>query len=355
VTISTTVHESVEEIKRGEWNAVVAEQSKTGSVFERYEWLHAYEDAHDATPAHVQIRKNGTLVGVHPLFERELPGTPARFLGPPRPEYNGALVTTDEHAVLGAILDAVGDRCRRTTIGHLLKPCSSRSLGYARFLRDHDYYPTVRGCHFVLDTTRSWEAVRAGMDRGKRRNLDRADDDGVTTRELPVTEETLRSFHDAHQRNMERISGTGATLAFLQALERHMADRLVLFVAEVDGDAIGHLFCVVDREQDQLHLLFPGYRPDERQQFPAEVLYRAAIQWAIDSELSGCNFGETEPDIEDGTYRFKTKFGATAVPTLRWEKVHSRLGRLFYLLGGEAVIGALFSKRQRAGPEATPE
>ncbi|PAU85567.1 hypothetical protein CK500_02550 [Halorubrum salipaludis] len=37
--LATSVHRSIAEVKRGEWNAVVAQQSRTGSGFERYEWL----------------------------------------------------------------------------------------------------------------------------------------------------------------------------------------------------------------------------------------------------------------------------------------------------------------------------
>ncbi|MFC7138057.1 hypothetical protein ACFQRB_19485 [Halobaculum litoreum] len=81
-TYTTSVHESITEVNRREWNAVVAHQSDTGCVFERYEWIEAYEDATGAAARHVEVRADGTLVGVHPTFVRPLPGTPFRFLGP---------------------------------------------------------------------------------------------------------------------------------------------------------------------------------------------------------------------------------------------------------------------------------
>lgn len=347
---TVTVHERVADLKRNEWNAVVADQSHTGSVFERHEWLTAYERAFDATGAHVQVRKSGTLVGAHPLFERSLPRLPVSFLGPPRPEYNGVHATTDERAVVTAALRAVDSRCRGRTIGHLCKPASSRSLGYAALLRERGYTPTVRGCQFHLDTDRSWEAVRDDFDHTRRRNLDRADEAGVTVEERDVTRETVRSFAAAHRRNMARIGGDGTTRRFLRALAVEMPERIVVFAADADGEDLGQLFCVVDREQDQLHLLFPGFRSDRDQRYPSDALYAAAIRWAIAHDIGAVNFGETDSDLSAGPYRFKTKFGATPVPTLRWERVRSRLGRALYAAGSELVYDSLFPSRDDSGP-----
>jgi|GEM_PF-5621787 len=105
------------------------------------------------------------------------------------------------------------------------------------------------------------------------------------------------------------------------------------------------LFCVVDEEQDQLHLLFPGYRHDDNRRFPGEALYRAAARWAIDEGIATCNFGGTDPDVENGVYRFKSELGATPAPTLRWERMGSALGRVAYALVSGAALGSLFRRR----------
>ena len=120
-----------------------------------------------------------------------------------------------------------------------------------------------------------------------------------------------------------------------------MGDRLKLFSARVDGDAAGELLAVVGHERDCLYLLFPAYDPEMFRYYPSEVLYRGAIQWGIDRGLATCNYGDTAPDLDDGTYVFKSDFGGRPVATLRWERIGSRAGRLVSRLGGEGIVARL--------------
>ncbi|WP_262178036.1 GNAT family N-acetyltransferase [Haloarcula laminariae] len=344
--VTTSVHRSITEVKQGEWNAIVAQQSATGSVFERYEWLRAYEDATGADGRHVQVRKGGTLVGVHPAFLRPLPGTPFRFLGPAKPGTNGAMVATDEAAVFEAMVGELASLTGGRTIGHVLRPAGDRSVRYAARLRERGYYPSVRDCRFVVATDRPWDAVAADLSQKKRRNLRKADERGVTATDVPVTADAIETFAANHAEHVARLDGDGASAPLLRALFRHLGDRLKLFRATVDGEPAGELLAVLDDERDRLVLLLPAYDTDNFSQFPSEVLYRSAIRWGIDAGYGTCDFGETTPDFADGTFAFKTEFGGRARPTLRWERIGSRLGRLLYLLGSERVVGRLFGPRR---------
>jgi len=327
--LTTSVHRSITEVKQGEWNAIVAQQADTGSVFERYEWLMAYERATDADARHVQVRKRGTLVGVHPAFVRPLPGTLFRFLGPARPGTNGALIATDEAAVFDAIADEMAALTSGRTIGHLLRPAGDRSLRYGTRLRERDYYPSVRDCRFVLDIDRPWDAVLGDLSGKKRRNLRKADEAGVTATDVPVTPDSIDAFAGRHAEHMTRLGGDGASPALLRALLATVGDRLKLFRATVDGEPAGELLAVLDDERATLVLMFPAYDPANFTQFPSEALYRAAIQWGTDAGYATCDFGETTPEFTDGTFSFKTDFGGQARATLRWERIDSVVGRLF--------------------------
>lgn len=332
------VHTSVDDIKQGEWNAIVAQQSKAGSVFERHEYLAAYEAAFDADARHVTVRKNGTLVGVHAAFARPVPGTPLRFLGPAHPGYNGPLIATDERAVLGTMLEEIESLCGGRTVGHLFKPAANRSLRYGTALQERGYAPTVRGCEFVVDLDQSWSDIETDLHHDKRRNLRRADDAGVVVTDTHPTEAAVANFAEHHDRHMARIDGTGTTPAFLEALRERLADRIKLFVAEVDGANAGELFVLRDDERERLYLLFPGYDPDGFEFYASEALYRAAMQWGIDNGYATCNFGESDPDWESGPFAYKTKFGAEVVPALRWERIHSLPFRIVSAFGGEDLF-----------------
>lgn len=340
--ITASVHRTISDVKQNEWNAIVAQQSPTGSVFERYEWLKAYEEAADADARHVQVRKDGTLVGVHPTFVRSLPGTPFRFLGPSKPGTNGVLIATDESAVFDAIAEEMSTLTGGRTVGHLLRPASAESLRYGTRLRNQNYTPSIRDCQFVIDTDRPWEAIETDLSQKKRRNLRKADEAGVTATDVPVTADSIRTFSDRHTAHMERLDGDGAPPAFLRALFDHLADRLKLFQATVDGESVGELLAILDDEQDSLFLLFPAYDPTNFEHYPSEMLYRAAISWSIDAGYATCNFGETTPAFDDGTFSFKSAFGGEPIPTVRWERLDSVAGRLLYVLGSERIVARLF-------------
>ncbi|MFC7068760.1 GNAT family N-acetyltransferase [Halobaculum lipolyticum] len=344
-TFTTSVHESITEVNRQEWNAVVTHQSDTGSVFERYEWIEAYEDATGAAARHVQVRTDGTLVGVHPTFVRPLPGTPFRFLGPPKPGTNGVMIATDEAAVFAAITDRMADLTSGRTIGHLIRPATDPAVRYATRLRARNYTPSVRDCRFVLDIDRPWDDVATDLSGKKRRNLRRAEEAGVAATDVEATSDRVEAFARSHAEHMRRLDGDGASAALLRALHSTVGDRLKLFRATVDDESIGELLAVRDDERDRLVLLFPAYDPTNFDHYPSEVLYRDAIQWGIENGYTTCDYGETTPDFEDGTFAFKTAFGGEARPTVRWERIGSRLGRVLYSAAGDGLVPGLGGSR----------
>ncbi|MFB6105927.1 MAG: GNAT family N-acetyltransferase [Halobacteriaceae archaeon] len=346
--IEVTVHRTLDGVTPTEWNAVVAEQSSTGSVFERYGWLRAHEAATGTGGRYVEVREDGTLVGVLAAVRRPVPGTGLRFLGPPRPGYAGPSIATDERAVLDALLDAVlVDRSWRT-IGHLVKPSRSAALRYARNLRSRGYVPTVRSVEFLVDVDRPWDAVEGDFRRDTRRNLQTADERDVTTRRVEPTPADVDRFFERHREAMDRLDGEGASRALLQALRRHVPERILLFRASVDGEDVGQQFAVCDRERGQVHLLFPGWSEEGFAYESPTALYRAALRWAVDAEwATACNLGETDPDHESGNFRYKEGFGGDLVPTVRWERVHSRPLRVAYLLSADSVPGAVIGAARR--------
>ena len=289
--LTTAVHHSITAVKRGEWNAIVAQQSDTGSVFERYEWLAAHEAA-----------------------------------------------------VFDAIADRMASLTSGRTIGHLFRPASGQSLRYATRLRERGYFPSVRDCRFVLNIDRPWDDVAMDLSQKKRRNLRKADEAGVTATDVPVTPDSIEAFGRRHAEHMDRLDGDGASPALLASLLEHVGDRLKLFRATVDGTDAGELLTVLDDERETLVLLFPAYDPTNFSHYPSEVLYRAAIRWGIDAGYTTCDFGETTPDFEDGTFSFKTDFGGQAQPTLRWERIDSIVGRVLYLLGSDRAVSRLFGR-----------
>ncbi|MDZ7745952.1 MAG: GNAT family N-acetyltransferase [Halobacteriales archaeon] len=132
------------------------------------------------------------------------------------------------------------------------------------------------------------------------------------------------------------------------AARRALGDRLKLFRTTVDGEPAGELLAVCDDERDSLFLLFPAYDPTNFDQYPSEVLYRAAITWGIDAGYATCNFGETTPAFDDGTFSFKSEFGGQgSTRHVRWERLGSLAGRLLYALGSDRIVARIFPSAKR--------
>jgi CelD/BcsL family acetyltransferase involved in cellulose biosynthesis len=212
-------------------------------------------------------------------------------------------------------------------------------------LRDRQYLPSVRDCRFVLDIDRPWDDVRQDLSGKKRRNLRKADEADVSATDVSPSPDAIAAFARNHGEHVRRLGGDGASPALLRALNSAAGDRLKLFRATVDGESAGELLAVCDDERDRLVLLLPAYDPENFRHFPSEVLYRAAIRWGIDAGYTTCDYGETTPDFDDGTYAFKSAFGGQARPTVRWERIRSVLGRVLYTLGSELVVGRLFGSK----------
>lgn len=335
--LETSIVDSLVEVQQSEWNNVV-KQSDGGTAFDRYEWLEAYERAHRPDARYVQVRKNGTLVGVHSAFARPLSGTPFRYLEASRSGFNGFAIQSDERAVLSAMLDELEANRSRRTVGHTVKPLSTWLLQHVPELRSRRYRPSVGGCHFVVDLDRPWEEIEADFDSSKRSDLRKADELGVEVREEALTPDAVRRFYRKYETMVRRIGGDRTSYDFLRRLATTFDEHLKLFVAEVDGEPVGWQLAVVDEDNSWIYFLLLAVTRDDYEYYPTHVLTRHAIKWGIERGYDHLNFGDTEPDATEGTFRFKSEFGGRLVPVLGWKKSFSRLGQLFKDAGGHRKL-----------------
>ncbi|WP_436925516.1 GNAT family N-acetyltransferase [Halosimplex amylolyticum] len=361
--LELTVHETIDEIDENQWDTLVR-QSDLGSVFHRHGWLRAVERGLDRRAAHFVVRKGSNPVAVLPNFrvpvdapdlspiadrfgapalvDRLLTGAvgtlstdagtpidvstdvldslPVERLCSATPGFGGPVVLTDEADCLEMLFDALDDALSESTLCHVVKAKEPAYMRYGKFLAGRGYSPTLLDCRFVLDVDRPFEDVLDGMDKERRKAVcdAREQDYHVTERSLA---ETLDETYERYLRDMDRAGGDTYPRSFFAALAADCPERTRVFSLAVDGVETGQYVCLLDDEQSAVHYFFSAIGDDSNYEYnPTELLHSHVVEWARERGYDEYDFGSTGSTFSDGTFKYKEKYGARVMPTLRWER-----------------------------------
>jgi len=327
--VEATVHRGVDSIDANQLNNLVV-QSDGGTLFHRYEWLAAVEDAFDREPRHVLTTKSGNPVGFLPNFVVDLPlpgkhggrlhdAVPLTAVEPPPPGYGGPVVAGKRRENLPLLFEATDLTDRLHTVFHRVQTFDTDAVRYGRYLESLGYEPRMKRCTLVIELD-DWETVRGDMDSGRRRSLRSAVDQDFEVERFPLGDDLDRTYAQ-YVANMERVGGTTYPRALFVALADRLPDRVRVFKTSVDGREVGRYVHLLDDENDVLHHWLSAIGDsDDFQYYPSELLHRSAIRWGIERGYDRYSFGPTRPHFSDSVFKFKRKYGATPVPLLCWER-----------------------------------
>jgi hypothetical protein len=245
---------------------------------------------------------------------------PLKIVEPPPPGYGGPIVTGDRGAVLDGLFapDLLTDG--QATLFHRVHTFDMDAVGYGRYLESLGYSLRLTRCLPVLDLGEGWETVREGMDGTRRRELRRATEQDYEV-EIHPLDVGLGETYDRYVGNMERVDGAVLPRAFLERLAERIPERVRVLTATVDGSEVGRYVYLLDEESSVLHhwLSAIGDRSNF-EYYPSELLHRRGIRWGIERGYERYSFGPTNPHFSDSVFKFKTKYGASPQPSLRWER-----------------------------------
>jgi len=373
--VATTVHGSIEEINRNQWNNVI-DQSDLGSVFHRYEWLLAVERGLGYEPRHAVVQKGGNPIGVFPNFVTSIdvpswatihdvlptdriPGLsgslrrwiptaggesiPLTRVVSASPGYGGPVVTADEGKIVPMLCEAIAEGSTKSDVYHRIKAKETDFTRYAKLLAKHGYEPALTDCRFEVDLEPEFGDVVGDMDKERRKALRDAQSADHQVRDLKLTGDTVPATYRRYVIDMERAGGHVLPRSFFEAVATTFTDRTKLFVAEVDGEEVGRYVMVLDDEQSCVHYFLSAIGDTENFAYnPSELLHAAAMEWAQERGYRYYDFGSTGSDFRDGTFRFKEKFGGRVIPTLQWERGCSRVLWPAYKLARKGYRGLVY-------------
>lgn len=358
------IYRTITDVNRNQWNNLVT-QSGQGSVFHRYEWLVAIEVGTDLAPMHAVVEKNGNPVAICPNFVSELAlpeGLASEVvreyfevLVSIKPGFGGFVLSSDDSESLHAILGAISDECNRNIVSHRITSSNPWYLRYSRQLREHGYLPLRTTCRFLVDLQRPWDDIRASMHKSRRKEVRRSEDSNIDVREKPLSEDNVDAFYDNYRQVIERVGGNPYPDGYFHELAEQMENSLKLVVATHDGREIGAMLYVIDNAQSVVYSLFPGVVERDFRPSPLVVIHSYVLQWGVNNDIAVFDFGDTSCNFEDGTFRFKEKFGGRLVPTIIWEKALApvrwncyRLGKEMYYRYGDTMTEKLPDRLQPA-------
>lgn len=327
--LDVQVKSSITDYRKDFWNRVLKD-GETGTVFQRYEWLRAYEESHDATPRHIAVEANGQLYGSFPVFLHRIGQTPLFRTGGAPPGTNSPLVLTREQDVLDALLDEFESVVSDESV--VLGNVSSRlayELRYGRQLQARGYQPNLRTTEFRIDATKSIDELESEMRSGTRRQFRKARDGDWDVEVLTPDDQNLIAFYSAYSRHMDRVDGERIPFGFLYRISRYL-DEVKLFRVFVDGRRVGERLCVIDDHQSMIHAPYPAVDEEDFEYYPTHLLYYYLVTWGKQNGYETINLGSAPADFQDGTYNFKSGFGTDVYPRIKWQKTFSTVARLLY-------------------------
>lgn len=351
--LTLDVHASAGTLPAG-WDEVVA-NATVGSVFARTGWLRAIEQGTGMDPRHVVVHRDGSIVGLCPNFVAgiDLPISIPDRIAPRElvsvsPGFGGPILTGEYDAAFDRLLDGVRAAATDGVWAHRVRTLDPAASQYATLLDDQGYVPSVLTCQLVVDLTRPLEAVFAGWNKERRRTARKAREAGMTVERVEPSPAEREDFYDAYAAMIDRVAGVRFDPVFFDALQQSLGDRIVLFRADLDGRPVGWHYYVRDDEQDSLHHFFSGLREEHFGQHPSSRLHEAAMEWAHEEGFSTYNFGESNADVTDGGFRYKSQYGGDVLPVLTWERGLAR-GRWAAYRGVRRLYRTVGARKARRG------
>jgi predicted N-acyltransferase len=337
--VRVETYETIDAVDTNQWNNLVT-QSALGSVFQRTEWLRAMEQCLGHEARHVVVWDDENPAGLCPNFmttARVPDSVPdigenlvRECVSTPSPGFGGPVIVRKEEETFDLLVDTIADSCGPSVLSHYIKTLDMGYARYARRLHASGYDPYIGNCRFRLPLWRDLEDIEAIMHKDRRRNIREARDTDSTVERLEdPTGETLADFYADYQAAMDRVDGSVIPRAFFETIFETFPERVAVYAARHDGDAVGYHVYVRDEEQATIHHLFAAVRAENFEHYPSELIHDHVIRENHGGSYRWYDFGDTGARFDDGLFKYKEQYGGDVVPTIIWERGQSPVWPLY--------------------------
>ena len=329
-----------------DWRDYMAGQSGAG-IYHDVRWGGIMQGAYGNAPFYLTARRGQAVVGTLQLVAQRsiLFGSHLCSL----PYFDAAGVLADDSQAEAAILDAAGRLAKDLGVGWV-ELRQVRTLGESLLARTDKVT-----LHLPLPG--SSEGLWKGLKDKVRNQVRKAEKAGMTAEEGGP--ELLDDFHAVYSRNMRDLGSPPHGRKFFRLIAEAFPAAIRLFVVRQGRQAVAASLTL--RDNHAVHVPWAGSDWRLSKFCPNMLLYWKMLAVSSDTGAACFDFGRSTPD--EGTFRFKTQWGAEpvqlywhflmsegkAMPDLRpdspkyrfmvacWKKLPVRMARAI----GPRIIGKL--------------
>jgi FemAB-related protein (PEP-CTERM system-associated) len=291
------------QIDPAEWDAFLLRQPHV-NCYQQWGWRRIFEDAFGHSTVYLAAQDGGEIVGVLPLviFRSRVFGRFAVSL----PFVDGGGVCAIDSRIAKLLVD------RATSIANEL------GLSHIELRHVTRQFPAIPerhhkvGMQLPLATTAT--AAWTALDRKVRNQVRKAEKSGLVTRSGGG--ELVDHFYHVFARNMRDLGIPVYPRKLFESAVAAFPAATRVFVVDHGERVVAAGISLRDR--DRLTVPWASSLREYRTLCPNNLLYWRMIEHAIGNEIPIFDFGRSTPG--EGTYQFKSQWGAQATP-IHWEYV----------------------------------
>jgi serine/alanine adding enzyme len=284
--------------RRAEWDAFVLSRPDAYGYHE-WAWRDVIERSFGHTATYLVARVEGAIRGVLPLVEMKSTLFGHFLTSLPFVNYGGVLA--DSTATAQALVAAAGDLgrargCRHVELRHVARQDADLPV------RQHKVtmrLPLALGM---------WDR----FDRKVRNQIRKAEKSGLSAER--GDRRLLPEFYEVFSRNMRDLGTPVYGRRLFEEVLAAFGDRARIVVVRREGQAIAA--ALTYRTRAVTEVPWASSLREFNSLCPNHLMYWRAIEWAIEDGCTTFDFGRSTP--HEGTYKFKSQWGADPVP-LHWE------------------------------------
>jgi serine/alanine adding enzyme len=293
--------EVVADLPAHRWDDYVS-RAAMGTAYHLTRWREVFERAFGHRCHYLAATRGGQVVGVLPLveFKTWLFGHFAVSL--PFVNYGG--VIADDRAGAQALANAAWQLARE------------RGFRHVELRHVAQQFPELPVKRHKVAMTLALPATAAGLwdaiDRKARNQVRKAEKSGLVS--VSGGPELLDGFYDVFAVNMRDLGTPVYPRRFFDLVTRLFPERARVHQVRLGEQVIAASITLGWRST--VEVPWASSLQTHRDKSPNNLLYWSMLQYAIDQRFTTFDFGRSTPG--EGTYHFKTQWGAEASP-LNWE------------------------------------
>ncbi|WP_328983453.1 GNAT family N-acetyltransferase [Thiorhodovibrio winogradskyi] len=290
------------------WDVYVIDHP-LGTPYHRWAWKLALEDGYGLTTAYslAEHPQHG-IIGIHPAARLPHPLGRGQLCALPYCDRGEPLANDTDIAI------ALTTRLLEDESG----PLEVRATqGNDTALDDHAIENLSPGqkVRLLLDLPHRAEDLFAGFKSKHRSQINKARKNGLTA-SVGSSIERIQAFYPVFARNMRDLGSPTHSRRWFAAIARHYGNDCLIGLVQHNDIIIGGGIVLLAGQRAAIP--WASTLRDYNHLAPNMLLYWALLEAVIERGVQHFDFGRS--GFGEGTYRFKTQWGARPVP-LAWSKV----------------------------------